>query len=224
MKAICRTKHAGTDYAVEVMVPEKPFLEAEGKWDNRSSRYLINMSSILTKLIQETGRWCEHYASDLFYMYSEIEKKLGEYDEDGSVSYGFAMHESGVHDAYEAAYNTQNLSIHRMYRAVWGILINRHGMNIKAGMYRIERISVESDDDLSMPQSVADWETRLAGAKHGHDISPVIGYGFTKHDIWVLACLHKEGKHRERIEELLTDCNFHAECGSFATGSYDEYI
>ena len=31
----------------------------EGKWE-------INYSSILTRLIQEAGRWCEYYASDLF--------------------------------------------------------------------------------------------------------------------------------------------------------------
>lgn len=28
----------------------------------------INYSSILSKLIQEAGRWCEHYASDLFIL------------------------------------------------------------------------------------------------------------------------------------------------------------
>ena len=31
----------------------------EGKWE-------INTSFILTRLIQEAGRWCESFASDLF--------------------------------------------------------------------------------------------------------------------------------------------------------------
>ena len=36
----------------------------------------INTSSILTKLIQEAGRWCESYASDLFIRWGVIQKGL----------------------------------------------------------------------------------------------------------------------------------------------------
>lgn len=46
------------------------FNTLQGNWE-------INYSSILTKLIQEAGRWCEHYASDLFITWKHnIDKKL----------------------------------------------------------------------------------------------------------------------------------------------------
>ena len=61
----------------------------EGKWE-------INYSSILTRLIQEAGRWCEHYASDLFVQWKyEIEQKL----DNGTLetnTFVFAMYNSGV--------------------------------------------------------------------------------------------------------------------------------
>ena len=42
---------------------------SKGKWE-------INYSSILTKLIQEAGRWTERYASDLFLGWKEIDEIL----------------------------------------------------------------------------------------------------------------------------------------------------
>ena len=81
----------------------------EGKWE-------INYSSILTRLIQEVGRWCEHYASDLFVQWKyEIEQKL----DNGTLetdSFVFAMYNSGVHhkEWYENHKNE-----HNYYRAVW---------------------------------------------------------------------------------------------------------
>ena len=35
----------------------------------------INLSSILTVLIQEAGRWCRSYASDLFIYWSSLQKQ-----------------------------------------------------------------------------------------------------------------------------------------------------
>ena len=81
----------------------------EGKWE-------INTSSILTRLIQEAGRWCEHYASDLFVKWKyEIEQKLdnGTLETDTFI---FAMYNNGVHHKkwYENHKNE-----HNYYRAVW---------------------------------------------------------------------------------------------------------
>ena len=81
----------------------------EGKWE-------INYSSILTRLIQEVGRWCEHYASDLFVQWKyEIEQKL----DNGTLetdSFVFAMYNSGVH--HKEWYENQK-NEHNYYRAVW---------------------------------------------------------------------------------------------------------
>lgn len=48
------------------------------------------------------------------------------------------------------------------------------------------------------------------------------GWGFTKEQLMRLVYAHKNGDaHRkEYIEERLTDCNFHSECGMLMAGDY----
>ena len=81
----------------------------EGKWK-------INYSSILTRLIQEAGRWCESYASDLFVQWKYgIDQKL----DNGTLytdTFVFAFRDSGV-DSEEWYENHKNE--HNYYRAVW---------------------------------------------------------------------------------------------------------
>ena len=85
------------------------FNPLKGKWE-------INYSSILTKLIQEAGRWCEYYASDLFVQWKyEIDQKL----DNGTLytdTFVFAFRDSGV-DSEEWYENHKNE--HNYYRAVW---------------------------------------------------------------------------------------------------------
>ena len=55
----------------------------------------FNYSSILTKLIQEVGRFCESYASDLFIDWKEIDRMI----KDNSIqtsSYLFGIRKMGV--------------------------------------------------------------------------------------------------------------------------------
>ena len=66
------------------------------------------------------------------------------------------------------------------------------------------------------------WALEYTGIDNFNDISQAIEWGFTLQDLFVLCCLHEAGKHREKIEELLTDCNFHTECGLLHDGKYDE--
>ena len=81
----------------------------EGKWE-------INYSSILTRLIQEAGRWCESYASDLFVQWKYgIDQKL----DNGTLytdTFVFAFRDSGV--ASEEWYENHK-NEHNYYRAVW---------------------------------------------------------------------------------------------------------
>ena len=81
----------------------------EGKWE-------INYSSILTRLIQEAGRWCESYASDLFVQWKYgIDQKL----DNGTLytdTFVFAFRDSGVDS--EEWYETHK-NEHNYYRAVW---------------------------------------------------------------------------------------------------------
>lgn len=80
----------------------------KGNWE-------INYSSILTKLIQEAGRWCEYYASDLFITWNRIDKKLG----NGSMStesFVFGFRKDGVD--HKEWYELHRNDVGR-YRAVW---------------------------------------------------------------------------------------------------------
>ena len=86
-----------------------------------NSYWEINTSSILTKLIQEAGRWCESCASDLFIRWGVIQKGL----ENATVEpgkYVFAFRESGVdgnceYKNYSDAHGSYGSCDY--YRAVW---------------------------------------------------------------------------------------------------------
>lgn len=70
-----------------------------------------------------------------------------------------------------------------------------------------------------------DFAKALDQVEYGFNLSGDLDYGFSKRDIEKLAILHRDQpKYREKIEDLLEDCNFHTECGDFADGNYGEYV
>lgn len=70
----------------------------------------------------------------------------------------------------------------------------------------------------------ADWASALKRVRKGSDLSSVIQYSFYDEDIAELAKLHKAGRFRTKIEELLDDCNFHHEASKFYRRQYDEFL
>ena len=56
-----------------------------------------------------------------------------------------------------------------------------------------------------------DWNKALSKMDE-EPIAGIIGWGFYLQDLLVLGALHEHGLHREYIEDLLEDCNFHHEC------------
>ena len=77
-------------------------IKEDGRLDRYTERnevhyiWQINTSLILTRLIQEAGRWCEYHASDLFIQWNgEIEEKLNKGILESST-YVFAMWNGGV--------------------------------------------------------------------------------------------------------------------------------
>lgn len=64
-----------------------------------------------------------------------------------------------------------------------------------------------------------DWDGALSELSYD-DISTMIGWGFSRKDLDVLMGLHRSGKHRKKIEDLLEDCNFHTECRNWHDGNY----
>lgn len=90
--------------------------EAFGRWNTYSLEYDVNYSSILTRLIQEAGRWCERYASDLFIDWCIIKKELETPACDGG-NYFFGFRKDGV-DGLSFILN-RIAENKEMYRSVW---------------------------------------------------------------------------------------------------------
>jgi hypothetical protein len=66
------------------------------------------------------------------------------------------------------------------------------------------------------------WASALQSAQNGEGLSFDIGFGFYESDKAILLDLHKEGKFRKKIEDLLEDCNFHTFCSLLSQGKYEE--
>lgn len=85
----------------------------------------VNYSSILTRLIQEAGRICEFYASDLFIYWRSIVDAL----EDGTIESGsrlFGFRKSGVDEAGSILYwrNETIRALPDHYYAIWKLDID----------------------------------------------------------------------------------------------------
>lgn len=99
----------------------------------------INTSSILTKLIQSAGRFCESYASDLFISWQTVLRDI-ERDE-LQETYLFGMREAGVDHAgfILSRFNSDAIVAHYEYRQIWRLYTNvdENGW-ITMGLYEIQ--------------------------------------------------------------------------------------
>ena len=81
-----------------------------------------NFSTEWSRLINEAGRWCESYASDILYDYDAINDYLNELasgKETGNREFWFGFRQSGVdHLAFIRSRTEQEYASH-VYRAVW---------------------------------------------------------------------------------------------------------
>lgn len=104
---------------------EKP-VTCEGYWSASMQKWDYNDSSILTKLIQEVGRLCDSYASDLFIDWSSLEKRIEKagYDYTGEVCL-FGLRENGVdHNAFiESRMDNYGDYWRYEYRAIYKLVI-----------------------------------------------------------------------------------------------------
>lgn len=74
-------------------------------------------------------------------------------------------------------------------------------------------------DPMTEEEIRADWKKALDTMNYGK-ISRTIEWGFCPEDLRKLMQLHQADKHREKIEDLLTDCNFHSFCACLSDGDY----
>lgn len=103
-----------------------------GSWVTRQNKYGINYSSILTKLIQEAGRLCDHYASDLFIDWNSIEKSLQVREESKEV-FLFGFRKMGVdHKEYVLnRFNNIACGGKEEYRSLWMFELEKDNDNIR---------------------------------------------------------------------------------------------
>lgn len=79
---------------------------------------------------------------------------------------------------------------------------------------------IDDVDDMNEDYIRQNWEKMLESPVGYEYIARKIGWGFTYEDLRELMELHNAGKYREKIEDLLTDCNFHTECADWSEGNY----
>lgn len=126
-------------YTIDDFKPESVYTYSEGTlscaW-NEPKWWDINDSSILTKLIQEAGRWCENYASDLFIDWQTIDQKLKDPEYTGG-KYLFGFREMGVdHAPYILSHFNRN-GHSEYYRSIWCLEITVEDQNMKMQLGRV---------------------------------------------------------------------------------------
>lgn len=105
------------------------FRETGGFSADFPHRLIINLSSIETFLIQETGRYCERYASDLLVTWNSIKETMADRNPFSHVSYQFlGIRKSGVDGLSYVMANMQQYKhqvsyLEQYYRKLYGIRI-----------------------------------------------------------------------------------------------------
>lgn len=108
--------------------------------EERGRDFDINYSSILTKLIQECGRLCESYASDLFITWNRIAREI-ERETMETSAYLFGIRERGVdHTEFILSrYNNYGYQAMYEYRKIYRLDVIVDDDLIKMKLYEIER-------------------------------------------------------------------------------------
>lgn len=101
-----------------------------------------------------------------------------------------------------------------------GLLIRLYVRMNKDSEYNLPDEDYETIDPIIR----SDYEAALISVDHGSDLSSLLGYGFSDLDLSELAKLHKADVFRDKIEDLLEDCNFHTACRDFSENRYTDYI
>ena len=73
-------------------------------------------------------------------------------------------------------------------------------------------------EEAELRKNIAD---ALRASRNGSDLSGRLGYCFYRFDCDRLFKLHKSGKYRKKIEDLLEDCNYHWLSGLLARKDYE---
>ena len=106
------------EYTVNDLKMGKVYAETDGRWSNYAGKYDVNYSTILTKLIQEAGRWCESYASDLFFDWIHVENILSNREaKNEKLVFGFRKY--GVDHLEYSLHQLNSGCSSDYYRSIW---------------------------------------------------------------------------------------------------------
>lgn len=148
----------GKLHKVKVQTREEYQYTATGYFDEYSAQggYSINVSSILSKLITEAGRWCEDYASDVLFYIDDLKKLFrqkpvtGDGMEDVVIIMG--MRQNGVDHGetvttYFAKHPFDGDSYY--YRALWALRVERDDRCIVVSLARMSGCELAPEQELS---------------------------------------------------------------------------
>ena len=128
-----------SDFKVNEYAYKRDIHTASGYLSSYSGKYEINTSGILTRLIQEAGRYCESYASDLFIDWKAIEDRI--YSNDAMfLSFLFGFRQNGVdHNTFILSRFNDGMYSHpeMEYRSMWRLDIEADGKEIKMSLGRV---------------------------------------------------------------------------------------
>jgi hypothetical protein len=77
---------------------------------------------------------------------------------------------------------------------------------------------------MSEQEIRSNWKEALESVENGWDLSKAIGWGFNQQDLLILGTLHSCGIEKEKINDLLEDCNFHTDNDLLYRGDYAVYF
>lgn len=157
--------------------------------------------------IERASKQCEDAMEHLGFSISEIDDMndyaKAEFEEIGDLA--------DITNSIIAAY----------YRAAEYMILEKYpalGINYYVDGY-CSSFDVDELEDMSEDEIREDWERALETLPYDV-ISEKIEWGFSREDLEELMELHRQGKHRQKIEDLLEDCNFHCERGNWHDGNY----
>lgn len=143
-------------HKVNVRTREEYQYTATGYFDEYSTQdgYSINVSSILSKLITEAGRWCEDYASDILFYIDDLKKLFrqkpvtGDGMEDVVIIMG--MRQNGVdYGETVTTYFAKHPFDRYYYRALWVLRVERNDNHIVVSLARMSGCELVPEQELS---------------------------------------------------------------------------
>ena len=117
--------------------PATEVTRAFGYWHERSGRWEVNCSEILSILMREAVRNCKRFESDLFISWMEVETALQDPDYAGGEYY-FGFREDGVDHETFIRLKEESPEIYgkHVYKALWRLSVKTRKEDIQMRLFQ----------------------------------------------------------------------------------------